>query len=387
MKAMESRRLFEEEYLKFVGIEPSELDPYLEKKLRIINCHSTCEGCTESHFVRDASWTLQNIATALFFIERENPTLLGQICVGSNQFALVLCYSEQVAPLVSRLHREVFSNIGVISGIVSQSNWPERRMRGAIRKSIAETRRIWNRFDNGIRALRNAYQLNGMKFEKDMFVYGSGDHVSLSLHGHQVEAFAIGVRKKGPAFRPGTHGTLSTIRVGHLHKLGLLRVPGYSGGVALTGCQVYPGNPAPEKCYPEVLSQMGYFSSTLVDGSIQYEFTRSPLDYDKFCRTVEKNLATGPPSTEDLLEWFGSTVLDKSAVVVPGNHDCFSETYVREDRLAKVKSPPGIIVSMGDTVEFTEDCDKMGPLVLELLKEKGFVRLVESGLYRSRYGE
>jgi len=210
-------------------------------------------------------------------------------------------------------------------------------MSNRLLKKNKEAEKFWEKLNQGVQALINAYKKTKFLDSKDILNMKSSQGDMIFLHGHQIKDLLNGKRDEQREIRKYNESPY-LIMMGHYHKLGVFSLDNQESIVLMNGCYL-----TPKIYFPELLSnigegKLGYYSgkfSLLID---RYVDNKQP----NICKDYLKNLEI--LALEKRFEFFNN--LKEALFILPGNHDAFDEVFVKAT-IAK------LFFGMGDYVDLS----------------------------------
>ena len=350
------RKKFEKKITPIIRTKPENLSKYFSKHCSAIR---ECNICEETKLVREKGLTIENISIYIRFIRMWGGNQF-QYCLGIDLNGFTLCYDRELIPLITRIHKEIFSHISTVAYTLNKSE-----------KKNKKTKKYWNSINSGILALNNAYRKTKFENSRDILTISLPMCNIVMLHGHQLKTFLRGERPEQKPSKKYPNSSIDILVIGHFHKLGVLSVDGFDGLVIMQGSFLYPEN----VYFPEMLSHMGVCSMKINSQTSTVNFTilRQIIDVHEMKKTIDENV-NNPITFENKINFFKK--LRGLGCLLPGNHDPFDEIYLKDDiKINNLNSK--IIYEMigyGDYVEFTpsemNDAKKYVPQILEEIKFK-----------------
>ena len=358
------RSQFEKKIIPIIRTEPKSLSTYLEKKCAPIN---NCETCKYPNLINETGLTEENVSIYARFIRMWGKGKF-EYCVGADSYGYSLCYGRELVPLITRIHREIFSQISNLAYTLKKCETKQfLNFEDMHTKSKNEIIKYWNNFDNGIFSLNNAYQKTEFKNSKDILKIPTSEGDIVYLHGHQLKSFLQGKRFEQKSKTKIIQKSIAILQIGHYHKLGVFSINGFDGLVISNGFL------GPHSVYfPEMLSQVGNCISTINKGKISYVIRRKMIDIDEINKTIEES--TKKHNTfEKKIEFF-KNLCKIYSIILPGNHDAFDEIYLKDTfNIENFDSKNPINIGLGDYIDFTSsEKDDGEKRILEILDEENF---------------
>jgi len=356
------RSQFEVEVKSILGIGTEELQRYFEEKCLNLN---DCNTCNAQYLIKERGLTKENISIYLRFIK-----IFGgnshSYCLGADADGFVLCYGRDMIPIITRIHKEIFSQISIVAYTLSVCHTEKQHYASLISKASKKTTKFWNIAEQGVLALNNAYRRTKFKNSKDIL------HISLPydelvfLHGHQLNDFLRGQRSEQKQKRKYPHDSISIVQMGHFHHLGVFTFNGFDGLIVLVGSLLYP-----ERGYfPEMLSQMGTIKMRLKGSKIRFVIHRLKISNEQIKDDLKRHRKK--PWTFRMKMDLFRKICQSCWYIVPGNHDSFDEVYMNK-AISKIEDLLSASIGLGDYIEFTlDEFYYAKKCCLELLKAENF---------------
>jgi len=314
------RTQFEEKIIPLIRTTPKHLSVYFNKKCAPVN---HCEKCRMSYLVKEKGLTEENISIYVRFIRIWGGSHF-EYCIGVDSDGYTLCYGREVIPLITQIHKEIFSQISTVAYTLRNSEDKSLRFEEMYQTTKSKTIKYWNIFDNGILALNSAYKKTEFEDSKDILSISLHKSNIVFLHGHQLKSFSRGERleQKYPTKYPDK--SIDFISMGHFHKLGVFSIDKFGGLITMTGSSLYP-----DIYFPEMISHIGSCVMKIDRQTYETSFIikRNLIDNNEMEETKKKN-KDYPMTFNEKIDVFRKLCKD-SWCILPGNHDSFDEIYFK----------------------------------------------------------
>ncbi len=345
-----------------IGIHPERLREYF--KLNCPNLHD-CSNCNNQVLIQEKGLTLENISIFLIFL-RKFKANQKYYCIGSDKNGFILCYLWKLLPIITRIHREIFSNLDDVLFSLVKSKDNKIDYSSIYNKRKIQSEKYWNNLKEGVFSLISSYKRTTFKESKDILVVNSSFGDFVYLHGHQISQFLRGKREEQKVLKRNKDIFPFIINLGHYHKLGVFLFGNHKTIVNLLGSSLYPRHGA---YFPEILSHVGTSTFEVYKKNFKLIINRASLkevNIKKKIKDDEKRVLSFSDKMGLLDDHFRNLI-----ALLPGNHDPFDEVYIRKNLSEKGCLP---LIGMGDYIELSEEeIIKSEEYFLNFFKRNNFI--------------